>query len=147
MTLRCLGVPVDATSHMFGDNGSVVTSSMMPDSQLNLRHFALSYHCVREAVASGMVKFHHIPCEINPSEVLSKHWGRAELWPRIKALLFWQGNTVDLFWHGDTTCGERGAIKFRPSGSPVNVVVPNDRGWIKKICVLCRSRDAKFLWE
>jgi hypothetical protein len=34
MTLRYLGVPVDNTSYMFGDNGSVVTSSMIPDSQL-----------------------------------------------------------------------------------------------------------------
>jgi hypothetical protein len=34
-TLRCLGVPVDATSYMFGDNESAVTSFTMPDSQLN----------------------------------------------------------------------------------------------------------------
>jgi hypothetical protein len=97
MTFRCLGVPIDATSYMFGDNGSVVTSSTMPDSQLNCCHLALSYHCAREAVTSGMVKFHHIPGEINPSDVLSEHWGHAELWPRIKVLQFWQGDTVDLF--------------------------------------------------
>jgi hypothetical protein len=73
--LRCLGVSVDDTSCMFGDNGSVVTSSTIPDSQLGCHHLALSYHCVREAVASGMVKFYHIPGEINPSDLLSKHWG------------------------------------------------------------------------
>ena len=60
-TLRYLGVPVDDTSYMFGDDGSVVTSSTIPDSQLGRRPLALSYHYVREAVASGMVKFHHIP--------------------------------------------------------------------------------------
>jgi hypothetical protein len=88
-TLRHLGVPVDATSCMFGDNGSVVMSSTMPDSQLNRCHLALCHHCVREATTPGMVEFCHIPGEINPSDVLSKHWGHVELWPRPKTLLFW----------------------------------------------------------
>ncbi|MGL5935125.1 MAG: reverse transcriptase domain-containing protein, partial [Cetobacterium sp.] len=96
-TLRYLGVPVDSTSYMFGDNGSVVTSSTMPDSQLNRRHLALSYHYVREAIASGMVAFYHMPGEINPSDVLSKHWGYTELWSRIKALLFCPGDTARMF--------------------------------------------------
>jgi hypothetical protein len=52
---------------------------------------------VREAVASGMVKFYHIPGEINPSDLLSKHWGHTELYLRIRTLLFWRGDTVDLF--------------------------------------------------
>ena len=95
-TLRYLGVPVDDTSYMFGDNGSIVTSSTMPDSQLNRRHLALSYHYVREAIASGMVVFYHMPGEINPSDVLSKHWGYTELWPRIKALLFCPGDTTNI---------------------------------------------------
>jgi hypothetical protein len=96
-TFRYLGVAVDNTSYMFGDNGSVVTSSTIPDSQLGHRHLALSYHCVREAMASGMVKFYHIPGEISPSDLLSKHWGHAELHPRIRTLLFWWGDTADLF--------------------------------------------------
>ena len=33
-TLRYLGVPVDGPSRMFGDNGSVVTSSTIPHSPL-----------------------------------------------------------------------------------------------------------------
>ena len=106
-TLRCLGVPVDDTSHMFGDNGSVVTSSTIPDSQLGRRRLALSYHCVREAVASGMVKFHHIPGEINPADLLSKHWSHAELYPRIRTLFFWQGDTTDLF-DTETASEEKG---------------------------------------
>jgi hypothetical protein len=77
--LRYLGVPVDDTSYMFGDNRSVVTTSTMPDSQLGSRQLALSYHYVIEAGASGMVKFYHIPGEINPSDMLSKHWGNTEL--------------------------------------------------------------------
>jgi hypothetical protein len=95
--LRYLGVPVDDTSYMFEDNRSVVTSSTIPNSQLGCRHLALSYHYMRDAVASGMVKFYHIPGEINPSDLVSKHWGHAELYPRIKTLLFRRGDTADQF--------------------------------------------------
>jgi hypothetical protein len=52
---------------------------------------------VREAVASGMVKFYHIPGEITPADLLSKHWGHAELYPRIRTLFFWKGDTANLF--------------------------------------------------
>ena len=96
-TLRYLGVPIDGPSYLFGDNGSVVTSSTFPDSQLGKRHHALSYHFVREAIASEMLAFHHIPGEINPSDVLSKHWGHVQVWPTLKAILFWIGNTAALF--------------------------------------------------
>jgi hypothetical protein len=106
-TLRCLGVPLDNTSHMFGDNGSAVTSSAIPDSQLGRRHLALSCHYMREAVASGMVKFHHIPGEINPADLLSKHWSHAELHPRTRTLFFWQGDTKDLF-DKETASEEKG---------------------------------------
>jgi hypothetical protein len=49
---------------------------------------------VKEAITSGMVAFYHMPGEINPSDVLSKHWGHAELWLRVKALLFWRKSPV-----------------------------------------------------
>ena len=98
--MRYLGVPIDGPSYLFGDNGSVVTSSTFPDSQLGKRHHALSHHFVREAIASEMLAFHHIPGKINPSNVLSKHWGHAQVWPMLKAILFWIGNTAALFNEG-----------------------------------------------
>jgi hypothetical protein len=85
---------VDNTSYMFGNNGFVVMSSTMPDSRLNGRHLDLTYHCVREAITSGMVAFCHMPGKINQSDVLSKHWGYTEIRWRIKALLFWKGDTA-----------------------------------------------------
>ena len=30
---------------------------------------------------------------LNPADVLSKHWGFAEAWPRIRPILFWMGDT------------------------------------------------------
>ena len=97
MMLRYLGVPIDGPSYLFGDNGSAVTSSTVPESQLGKRHHALSYHYVREAIASSMVLFYHIPGEINPADLLSKHWAHHTVWPQLKAIFFWRGDTAELF--------------------------------------------------
>ena len=67
LTLQYLGVNIDSTSYLFGDNESVVKSSTLPQSQLGKRHHALAYHFTREAVASKMVTFHHIPSELKCS--------------------------------------------------------------------------------
>ncbi len=72
-TLRYLGVPLRQTSYMFGDNKSVVDSSMRFDAKLHKRHTALSFHKVREAIAARMIIFTHIPGAINPADILSKH--------------------------------------------------------------------------
>ena len=61
---------------MFGDNKSVVNSSMCFDAKLhNRQHTALSFHQDREDVTANIVGFYHIPGAINPADVLSKHWG------------------------------------------------------------------------
>ena len=92
-TLRYLGVPIRAKSYMFGDNKSVVDSSMQIHAKLHKRHTMLSFHRVREAIASGMLGFYFIPGTINPADILSKHWGYAQVWTQLRALLFWKGNT------------------------------------------------------
>ena len=51
-TLRYLGVRNIGHSYMFGDNESVVNSSMKLTSKLHKRHNALSYHRVRESIAA-----------------------------------------------------------------------------------------------
>ena len=43
-----------------------------------------------------MMGFYHIPGENNPADILSKHWGYADVWPLLKPLLFWQGETKDI---------------------------------------------------
>ena len=95
-TLRYMGVPVMEKSYMFGDNESVVKNSTVPHSQLKKRHVALSYHRVREAIASGVIVFTHIAGEMNPADILSKHWGFAQVWTQLKTLLFWSGETKDI---------------------------------------------------
>ena len=95
-TLRYLGVPIREKSFMFGDNKSVVDSSMQVHAKLHKRHNMLSFHRVREAIASGMIGFYFIPGELNQADLLSKHWGYAQIWPQLKALLFWKGDTNDI---------------------------------------------------
>ena len=96
IALQYLGVPLRETSYLFGDNESVVKSGSIPHSRLSKRHHALAYHYTREAVASKMVAFHHIPGTINPADILSKHWGHNDVYPMLRPLLFYQGNTLDL---------------------------------------------------
>ena len=93
-TLRYLGVPIRDRSYMFGDNKSVVDSSMLINAKLHKRHTMLSFHRVREAIASGMIVFHFMPGDDNPADILSKHWGYTQIKGRLKSLLFWKGDTA-----------------------------------------------------
>ena len=95
-TFRYLGVPVEGSSWMFGDNETVVNSMSMPHSRLHKRHNALAYHRCREAIAAGILRFHFIRGKTNPADILSKHWDMPSVWPQLQALLFWEGDTADL---------------------------------------------------
>jgi hypothetical protein len=95
-TLRYLGVPIRDKSYMFGDNKSVTTSCTIPNSPLKKRHHALAYHRVREAIAAGFLVFYHIDGEKNPADILSKHWAFVKVWPMLKSLLFWRGETIEI---------------------------------------------------
>jgi hypothetical protein len=61
-----------------------------------------SFHRVREAIASAIVGFYFIPGEINPADILSKHWGYAQIRERLKSLLFWEGDTADIIIENTT---------------------------------------------
>jgi len=95
-TLRYLGVPIHNKSYMFGDNKTVVDSSTVPHSKLHICHTILSYHHVCEAISSGMDAFYHLAGEINPGDILSKHWGYSQIWSMLQPLMFMQGDTADL---------------------------------------------------
>ena len=64
-SLRYLGIPLATTngsnaSWLFGDNLSVVNSSVLPNGKLQKRSHLLNYHLCREAQASGVINFAHI---------------------------------------------------------------------------------------
>jgi hypothetical protein len=78
-TLRFLGVPIREKSYMFGDNKSVADSSMQLNAKLHKQHTLLSFHRVREAVDAGMLGFFFLPGNVNPADILSKHWGYTQI--------------------------------------------------------------------
>ena len=80
---------------MFGDNETVVNSASLPHSKLHKRHNALSYHKVREAIAAGIIQFHHIYGDTNPADILSKHWDFPAIWDQLRPLLFWRWEKQD----------------------------------------------------
>ena len=76
---------------MFGDNETVVNTASVPHGKLHKRHNALSYHRVREAIAAGIVRFHHVKGDTNPADILSKHWDYPAVASQLKAVLFQKG--------------------------------------------------------
>jgi hypothetical protein len=53
---------------MFGDNKSVVDSSMQLDAKLHKQHTMLSFHRVREAIAAGILGFYFVSGDDNPAD-------------------------------------------------------------------------------
>lgn len=97
MTLMYLGVPIVGPSILFGDNESVVNTTSRPHGKLHKRHLMLSYHYMREAFATGEYVYAFVNGKDNPSDILSKHWSHASVWPLIQPILFYAGDTIDLF--------------------------------------------------
>ena len=96
MDIRYLGLRLRNKSYVFGDNSSVITSGTIPHSQLSKRHNALAYHRVREAIAARIIAMYHIPGDMNPADICSKHWGYQQIWPILQPIMFWRGDTADL---------------------------------------------------
>ena len=95
-TLMYLGVPIRSKSYMFGDNKHVVDSASIPTSTLSKKSTLASYHRVREAIAAGYLQFNWKDGKSNPADILSKHCKFASIWPLLKTLLFWKGDTHEL---------------------------------------------------
>ena len=91
-TLRYLDVPIMTKAYMFGDSKLVVTSSTIPQSILNKRHNMLSYHRMREAIATMILEFHWCSSDQNKIDILSKHWEHAKVKDIIRELFDYQGD-------------------------------------------------------
>ena len=87
IAFQYLGVPIHKLSYVFGDNDSVVNSSMTLQGKIHKRHVALSFHRVREAIVAKIIYYQFISGKINPAEILSKHWTHHCVWYTLKPLL------------------------------------------------------------
>jgi hypothetical protein len=89
-----MGIPLNGPSWMFGNTASVITSSTIPHSTLNKRHNALSYHCVRECIASKILYLLHCSGKFHLTDMLTKPLGWVSFWPLEQPLFFWKGETI-----------------------------------------------------
>ena len=91
LSLLYLGVPLQGAPILAGDNQAVVDGTSRPHGKLHQRHHMLSFHTVREAIATGAVIYSFCPGARNPADILTKHWSHAVTWPMLEPVLFYQG--------------------------------------------------------
>ena len=70
--LRMMGIEVDGPTNMFCDNESVVKNATKPESVLQKKHCAISYHRTREAQAMGMVRIAWEDTKTNLADLFTK---------------------------------------------------------------------------
>ena len=68
--------------------------NQIPIDAYTKRHHLASYHRVREAIAAKYISFHWKDGKSNPSDILSKPWEFATVWPMLKPILFWRGENA-----------------------------------------------------
>ena len=114
-SLACEQIPHDIpkplgkhvqTTHYVGANlhhdlatGKAVTAVLhflnkIPIDAYTKRHHLTSYHRAREAIAANYISSHWKDGKSNPADILSKHWEFATVWPMLKPILFWRGETA-----------------------------------------------------
>jgi hypothetical protein len=70
--LRMLGIPLDGPAHFRVDNMAVVHNTQSPESTLKKKSNAISYHFVREAVASHILRVAYEESKANKADILTK---------------------------------------------------------------------------
>ena len=117
---------VDANLHHDLATGKVVTAVLhfliqTPIDAYSKRHHLVSYHRVKEAIAAKYISFHWEDGKSNPADIFSKHWEFATVWPMLKPILFWRGETATQLKRSDripsTTPGAEPPRDARDSGS------------------------------
>ena len=117
---------VDANLHHDHATGNAVTAvlhflNQTPIDAYSKRHHLVSYHRVKEAIAPKYISFHWKDGKSNPTDILSKHWEFATVWPMLKPILFWRGETATQLKGSDripsTTPGAEPPRDARDSGS------------------------------
>ena len=94
-TLHSMGVPLEESAWLMGDNESVITQSTIPHLTLTKRHNFLAYHKVRWAIAGKIMKFLKVKGTENPSDTMTKFMPHSEAYPVLQPILFWRGETFE----------------------------------------------------
>ena len=86
--LRMMGVPVDGTTYVYGDNMSVIYNTSRPESCLKKKLNSICYHFVREAVAMKEYLTRHVPTLSNWADLLTKVLSGRKRRVMVKAILY-----------------------------------------------------------
>ena len=89
----------------------LLDSASIPTSTLSKKSTLASYHRVRAAIAAGYLQFNWKDGKSNPADILSKHLEFASIWPLLKPLLFWKGDTHELTVKQEKGCDRISAKK------------------------------------
>lgn len=94
-TLRMLGVNLEGPSLMLGDNMSVILNTTVPSSMLKKKHHGCAYHRVREAIAAGIISFHHVDSVDNYADLMTKPLPRSIHGKLSRDLMFRKPSVYD----------------------------------------------------
>ena len=87
--MRCLGLPVTKPSALYGDNLGVIQNASNKDAEIRKKHVSISFHFVREAIASGALVPFWLKGKNNVSDIMTKQIGGPEF-RELVDVLFWQ---------------------------------------------------------
>jgi hypothetical protein len=76
--LMMLGVKIEPSSMLIGDNMAVILNTTIPASTLKKKHQACNYHKIRECIAAKFIKYGHISSEDNVADILTKPLSRVK---------------------------------------------------------------------
>ena len=68
-----------------------------PIGKIHKPHMSLSFHRVRESIATKIVDYKFVYEKHNPEDVLSKHWAHNDIWSTLKPILFCPRDTMECF--------------------------------------------------
>ena len=86
--LRMFGVPLDGPADVFCDNCGVVINTSKPESTLQNNHNTISYHSVREAAATGILRVGKEDGETDLADLLTKVLSGHQRWDLCRFLMW-----------------------------------------------------------
>ena len=89
-----LEFPSETRAICLGTTDQLLPPFNIPNSTSSENHHLASYHRVRKAIAAKYISFHWKDGKSNRADILSKHWEFATVWPMLKPILFWRGETA-----------------------------------------------------
>ena len=110
-----LGVPINTSCIILGDNKSTQISVSLPSYPLNKKHNAIAYHKFREDATAGILVFAWIRTFSNLADVLTKALGSKSFVSLTSFLLFGKGKLFTMVSDKNMSKSDVSGSKCEPS--------------------------------